>query len=190
MKNMNTFSALNIINRIIDENVQEGDICIDATAGRGNDTLHLCRLVGDSGYVKAFDIQEDAVKSTDSLLAENNLSHRGEAILDSHSNMDKYCIKNTVSFITFNFGWLPNGDHTINTKKETSIEAIKKGLELLKNGGIMSLIIYYGKETGFEEKDAILEFLPSLDSKKYTVIEMPFVNRPNCPPIPIIIIKH
>ena len=54
----------------------------------------------------------------------------------------------------------------------------------------MSLIIYYGKETGFEEKDAILEFLPSLDSKKYTVIEMPFVNRPNCPPIPIIIIKH
>lgn len=190
MKNMNSFSALNIINRIIDENVKEGDICIDATAGRGNDTLHLCRLVGDSGHVAAFDIQVDAVNSTKLLLSENGLSHRGDAILDSHSNMDNYFKEDSISFITFNFGWLPNGNHEINTKKETSIEAIEKGLRLLKKGGIMSLIIYYGRETGFEEKDAILEFLPALDSKKYTVIEMPFVNRQNCPPIPIIIIKH
>ena len=53
----------------------------------------------------------------------------------------------------------------------------------------MTLIIYYGRETGFEERDAILEFLPTLDCTKYTVIEMPFVNRKNCPPIPIIIIN-
>ena len=53
----------------------------------------------------------------------------------------------------------------------------------------MTLIIYYGRETGFEEKDALLEFLPTLDSFKYTVIEMPFVNRKNCPPIPIVILK-
>lgn len=190
MRNMNSFSALNIINKIIDENVHEGDICIDATAGRGNDTLHLCKLVGESGQVTAFDIQKDAVNSTNTLLNENGLSHRGKAVLDSHSNIDKYFSEDTISFITFNFGWLPNGDHTINTKKETSIEAIEKGLKLLKKGGIMSLIIYYGKETGFEEKEAILNFLPTVDSKRFTVIEMPFVNRQNCPPIPIIIIKH
>ncbi len=189
MKRMNSFSALDIINRVIDENVKEGDLCIDATAGRGNDTLHLCRLVGDSGKVTAFDIQPDAVESTKKLLSDNNMAHRADVRLQSHSEMDTLFEENSVSFITFNFGWLPKGDHNIFTRKETSIEAINKGLKLLKNGGIMSLIIYYGRETGFDERDALLEFLPTLDSRLYTVVEMPFVNRPNCPPIPIIIIK-
>ncbi len=189
MRSMNSFSALDIIKRVIDENVKEGDICIDATAGRGNDTLHLCSLVGDSGKVTAFDIQQDAVDSTKALLEKNGVAHRADVRLQSHSEMDSLFEEETVSLITFNFGWLPKGDHNIFTQKETSIEAIEKGLKLLKNGGIMTLIIYYGRETGFEERDALLEYLPTLDSRKYTVVEMPFVNRPNCPPIPIVIIK-
>lgn len=189
MKRMNSFSALDIINRVIDETVKEGDICIDATAGRGNDTLHLCRLTGDTGRVIAFDIQQDAVDSTRQLLEENGMAHRAEVHLASHSEMDKYAEEESVSLITFNFGWLPKGDHNIFTHKETSIAAIEKGLSLLKNGGIMTLIIYYGRETGFEERDALLEYLPALDNRKYTVVEMPFVNRPNCPPIPVVIIK-
>ena len=40
-----------------------------------------------------------------------------------------------------------------------------------------------------EERDALLEFLPTIDSSRFTVIEMPFVNRPNCPPIPVLILK-
>lgn len=189
MRGMNSFSALNIINRIIDESVGEGDICIDATAGRGNDTLHLCRLVGDTGHVTAFDIQQDAVDSTRELLKRHGMANRADVRLQSHSEMDSLFEEGTVSFITFNFGWLPKGDHNIFTKKDTSIQAIEKGLKLLKNGGMMSLIIYYGRETGFEERDALLQYLPTLDSRLYTVIEMPFVNRQNCPPIPIIIIK-
>ena len=185
----NKFSALEIINRVLDENVSEGDICIDATAGRGFDTLHLCRLVGESGHVTAFDIQQEAVDSTKELLEKNGMSSRADVILSSHSEMDKYCKEGTASCIAFNFGWLPKGNHNINTRRETSIPAIEKGLKLLKKGGVMTLIIYYGRETGFEERDAILEFLPTLDCTKYTVIEMPFVNRKNCPPIPIIIIN-
>ena len=184
-----SFSALDIIKRVITETVKEGDICIDATAGRGNDTLLLCSLVGDSGRITAFDIQQDAVESTRQLLEENGVSNRADVLLKSHSEMDTLFEENTVSCITFNFGWLPKGDHTVFTKKETSIEAIEKGLRLLKSGGVMTLIIYYGRDTGFEERDAILEYLPTVDSSKYTVVEMPFVNRPNCPPIPVVIIK-
>ncbi len=189
MKRMNSFSALDIINRVMDEAVKEGDICIDATAGRGFDTLHLCKLVGESGHVTAFDIQQEAVDSTKELLAKHDMTDRADVLLKSHSEMDALFEEESVSLIAFNFGWLPKGDHHINTKKETSIAAIEKGLKLLKNGGIMTLIIYYGRETGFEERDAILEYLPTLDNKAYTVIEMPFVNRTNCPPIPIVIIK-
>ncbi len=189
MRNMNSFSALDIINRVIDENVHEGDLCIDATAGRGNDTLHLCRLVGESGHVTAFDVQQEAVDSTKALLAAKGMLSRADVRLQSHSEMDTLFEEESVSLITFNFGWLPKGDHNIFTQKETSIPAIEKGLRLLKQGGIMTLVIYYGRETGFEERDALLEFFPTLDSRRYTVIEMPFVNRPNCPPIPVVIIK-
>ncbi len=183
------FSALNIIQKLITERVKPGDICIDATAGRGNDTLFLAKLVGDSGHVTAFDIQQDAVDSTRRLLEENGMSHRADVHLKSHSEMDEFAEDGTVSCITFNFGWLPKGDHNIFTNKSTSIPAIEKGLKLLKSGGMMTLIIYYGRETGFEERDALLEYLPTIDSSRYTVIEMPFVNRPNCPPIPIVILK-
>lgn len=184
-----SFSALDIISKVIREHVRPGDICIDATAGRGNDTAMLCELVGDTGHVLAFDIQEDAISSTRKLLEERNLLSRAELHLESHSEMGKYLQEETVSCITFNFGWLPKGDHNIFTKKETSIPAIEAGLKLLSDGGIMTLILYYGRETGFEEKDALLSYLPTLDSSKYTVVEMPFVNRSNCPPIPIIIFK-
>lgn len=183
------FSALNIIHRVISEKVQPGDICIDATAGRGNDTLFLAKLVGETGHVTAFDIQQDAVDSTRELLAANGMSDRADVLLKSHSEMDEVAEENTVSCITFNFGWLPKGDHNVFTNKSTSIPAIEKGLKLLKSGGVMTLIIYYGRETGFEERDALLEYLPTIDSSRFTVIEMPFVNRPNCPPIPILILK-
>ncbi|MBQ8568790.1 MAG: class I SAM-dependent methyltransferase [Oscillospiraceae bacterium] len=189
MAKRKSFNALDIIKRTIAETVHEGDICIDATAGRGNDTAFLCGLVGESGHVTAFDVQQEAVDSTKALLCEKGLSSRADVLLCSHSEMDKYAEEGTVSCITFNFGWLPKGDHTVSTKKETSIEAIKKGLRLLKKDGIMTLIIYYGRDTGFEERDALLEYLPTIDSEKYTVLEMPFVNRPNCPPIPVIIMR-
>lgn len=184
-----SFSALDIIQKVIREHVQEGDLCIDATAGRGNDTVFLSELVGPTGKVLAFDIQEDAVNSTRALLEEKGFSDRAEVFLQSHSEMGSHAQAGTVSCITFNFGWLPKGDHNIFTRKETSIPAIEAGLELLADGGIMTLIIYYGRETGFEEKDALLSFFPTIDSSKYTVVEMPFVNRNNCPPIPIVIFK-
>ena len=182
------FSALQIIQHILKLHVQEGDFCIDATAGRGKDTLFLSELVGESGHVTAFDIQQEAVDSTRELLLKNQKSNF-DVILDSHANMQNYFQTGTVSCITFNFGWLPAGNHHIFTKPESSIEAIRQGLRLLKPDGIMTLILYYGRETGFQERDALLEFLPTLDSNLYTVIEMPFVNRQNCPPIPIVIFK-
>lgn len=183
------FSALNIIHKIVREKVQPGDICIDATAGRGNDTLLLSQLVGSEGRVTAFDIQPEAVESTRALLEANGMTDCAQVLLKSHSEMDELFEEDTVSCIMFNFGWLPKGNHNIFTNKSTSIPAIEKGLKLLKSGGIMTLIIYYGRETGFEERDALLEYLPTIDSSRYTVIEMPFVNRQNCPPIPIIILK-
>lgn len=161
--------------------ISEGDLCIDATAGRGNDTLFLCHEVGDSGRVLAFDIQEEAVKSTKELLEAEG--RKAEVYHESHTKMDQYVGAGQASAIVFNFGYLPGGDHQIATQKETSIEAISKGLALLKVKGVMALCIYHGGDTGFEERDALLAYLKTLDTKKYTVIVSDFYNRPNHPPI-------
>ena len=183
------FSALQIIHRVLEEHINPGDLCIDATAGRGKDTLFLANLVGETGHVTAFDIQQDAVDSTRALLEQNGVSERCTVIHGSHSEMAEHAQEGTVSAITFNFGWLPGGDHNVFTKPDSSIRAIEEGLRLLKEDGIMTLILYYGRETGCAERDALLDFLPTLDSDRYTVVEMPFVNRQNCPPIPIVIFK-
>ena len=175
--------------RFIRDHVKEGDICIDATAGNGNDTLALCELVGQNGKVIAFDIQEQAIKNTQKRLEEHGVLDRAEVILESHINMAKYAEADSVSCITFNFGYLPGGDHNLATRKDSSIAAIHEGLRLLKKGGMMSLCIYSGGDSGFEERDAILEELKTLDGKKYLVIVSQYYNRPNNPPIPAMLIK-
>ncbi len=168
--------------------VQKGDICVDATAGNGNDTEYLCKLVGEKGKVYAFDIQEQALSNTKERLERQGLT--AELILDGHEKMADYVgEKENVSCIVFNFGYLPGGNHELATKAKTSIQAIQEGLELLKKGGSMCLCIYSGGDSGFEERDAILDYLKQLDSKKYLVMTMEYYNRPNNPPMPVLIKK-
>lgn len=162
---------------------------MDATMGNGHDTLFLCKMAGETGKVLAFDIQRQALSETEKLLKQENVWERAELYLDSHSNMDKYLEKESADGIYFNFGYLPGGDHTLSTKADTSVEAVQKGLQILKKGGVMALCIYSGGDTGFEEKDKILEYLKELDDRKYIVILNQYYNRKNNPPIPVFVVK-
>ena len=56
--------------------------------------------------------------------------------------------------------------------------------------GMMSLCIYSGGDTGFEERDAILDYLKQLDPTQYMVLLSCYYNRPNNPPIPVFILRH
>ncbi|MBQ9276653.1 MAG: class I SAM-dependent methyltransferase [Clostridia bacterium] len=181
-------NALTIVHGTIKQYVKEGALCIDATAGRGYDTAFLAELVGKSGRVIAFDIQQEAVDSTKKLLEEKGLS--ADVILDSHSNMDKYADENTVDCIVFNLGYLPRGNHAIFTHFDSTRQAIEKGLKLLKAGGLMCVSVYYGGDSGYEEKDALLPWLKTLDDSKYQVLATFFYNWKKDPPIPIFIIKN
>lgn len=181
-------NALDLVHNFITSRVCEGDICIDATAGRGYDTAFLCRLVGERGRVIAFDIQQQAIDSTRSLLEKNGLS--AEVHLDSHVNMADYVENESVSCIVFNLGYLPGGDHSIFTHAESSIAAISSGLELMKKGGIMCISIYHGGATGYEERNMLLEWLKSLDNQRFQVLVTYFHNWFNDPPIPVFIIKN
>ena len=69
---------------VIKSQAQAGGFYIDATMGKGNDTLMLCRLAGNAGRVLAFDIQEEALRITEERLKEQGMSHLAELILDGH----------------------------------------------------------------------------------------------------------
>lgn len=186
---MKNYQITQWVHHFIKEQIKEGDICIDATMGNGHDSSFLAELVGQTGKVYAFDVQELALKNTRERLQKKKLLDRCQLILDSHENMGNYVKKESVSCIVFNFGYLPRGDHKKATKADTSIKAIKIGLDLLEKKGLMTLCIYSGGDTGFEERDAILAYIKNLDSKKYLVIQTEYVNRQNHPPIPVLIIK-
>ena len=169
--------------------VKPGDLCIDATMGNGHDTLLLSQLTGPTGRVLAFDIQEIALQETKKRLDAQQADKNVTLLLESHTHMIDYADPETVSCIVFNFGYLPSGDHSIATHKDTSIQAIEQGLTLLKKHCLMSLCIYSGGDSGFEEKNAVLSYIKELDSKKYLVIISEYANRPNNPPIPVLIVK-
>ncbi len=183
-------NTLGLAHEFLSHKVLRGGLCIDATMGRGKDTAFLCELVGEEGKVIAFDIQQEAVDSTEKLLNEKGLRNRAELHLVSHTEMDRYAAPGTVDAVVFNFGYLPGGDHTIFTHPDTSIIALEKALGLLKDKGVVCACIYHGGDTGYEERDRLLAYLKTLDPGKYTVLFTDFWNRPGDPPIPVFILKE
>ena len=182
-------NSLTQSHRIIESIVERGDLAVDATAGNGNDTVFLAGLVGEQGRVFSFDIQEKALNSTEKKLIDRQLRGRVELINDGHQNMKNY-IREPVKAIMFNLGYLPGGDHTVGTKGNTTIEAIKNSMELITLHGIISIVVYYGGDSGFDEKNQVMEFIRTIDCKQFTVMRTDFVNQINCPPILICIEKN
>lgn len=187
---MKNYQITEWIHHFIKEHVQPGDICVDATMGNGNDTALLSHLSGEKGRVLAFDVQQIALDHTREKLEKEQCPKNWELYLESHENMDKYLETETVSCITFNLGYLPGGDHAKATQADSSIRALETGLKLLKKKGLMTLCIYSGGDTGFAEKEAMLKYIRQLDPKKYLVVCSEYLNRPNNPPIPVLIIKN
>lgn len=178
----NIFSNLSLFSHYLLQNVlKPGDYAIDATAGNGNDTLFLAKTVTESGKVFAFDIQEKALKITEDLLKANNINPGVQLINCGHENMDKK-INNKVKAVMFNLGYLPGGDHLVITQPETTLAGIRHGLNLLAQGGIITITIYCGHQGAKEEKEAVEQLLEGLDSKKWDVLKWSFLNKSTSAP--------
>ena len=169
------------------KHIEQGAHVIDATAGNGHDTLFLANLVGSKGFVYAFDIQKEAVRHTKNKLENNNLSQRVNVIHDGHENLKNY-IDEPVSGIIFNLGYLPHGNKNIITKPKTTIPAVKAGLDLLENKGLLVLVIYVGHPGRQKELDSLMTYSRNLNSKLYNVLHYHFLNQ-NQPPAELLAIK-
>lgn len=152
------------------------DTTIDCTMGRGKDTLFLSSF---SSKVYSFDIQTSAIEQTEKLLKENNVNNV-YLIKDSHANVKNY-VKEYVTGVIFNLGYLPDGDKTITTIAEESLKAIMNCLDLLKIGGVCCVVVYPGHAEGQRESVVIETALRGIDQKKYDCLKYEFINWKNKP---------
>ena len=121
-------------------------------------------------------------------MKKNNLLSRVKLILDGHENIDNY-VKEEISCVIFNLGYLPRADHSVITKPSTTLQAIEKSLKLLKPYGIISIALYTGHEGGVDEKNAVYDYVMNLDQIYYNVLKCDFVNQKNNPPQLLLIEK-
>lgn len=168
-------SARYLAQDILKQILQPGDTAIDATMGNGHDTAFLCETVGAAGHVYAFDIQQQAVSSTEALLCREGLQDRASLFCCGHQRMDE-CVRDRVRAVVFNLGWLPGGDHSVTTRWETTQEAVLKALDLLLPGGVLVLCAYPGHPEGDRERLELTGFFSALSNKTYNVLHQHFLN--------------
>ena len=164
----------------IKEHIRPGDVCIDATMGNGHDTEFLSKTVGENGHVFAFDIQEQALASTEEHLKKSGCPQNYTLILDSHHNVKKYV---DVPFKAgmFNLGYLPGSDKSVTTMRKTTLPAIEAAISLMDRDAVIIVAIYPGHPEGEAEGKEICEYLSSISRHKICATQVKILNSPTSP---------
>ena len=160
--------------------LKEGDVCADFTMGNGHDTEFLSKTVGEVGKVYAFDIQKAAVESTAKNLKAAGCPENYVLINDSHHNLKKY-ITEPIKAGMFNLGYLPGGDKSITTMRETTLPAISDAIDMLGKDACLNIAVYPGHKEGELEGEEICEMLSKLSRYKLCVTKVKILNSPTSP---------
>ena len=180
-------TAVKFVQDFLASRLPEPKLLVDATCGNGGDTAFLCYLAGKEGRVLGFDIQPEAIASTEKNLAAKGLS--AELHCDSHANLLQYVTPGTADAVMFNFGWLPGADHNVFSHASSSIPALEAALDALRPGGVLSAILYSGRVIGSDEKTEILNWMRTLPLSRCTVLVCGFANWAETAPLPCFVLK-
>lgn len=164
-----------------------GDLAIDATAGNGHDTEKMAQLVGTTGRVIVIDIQEGAIATTRERLESANALAQCELQVADHASALQSLIDahaNTTSAITFNLGYLPGSDKSIQTNPDSTLAALDASSQLLKTGGLLLVTAYRGHAGGQNEADTVANWMRKIESRDWDVeSHEPIVTGSRIPPI-------
>lgn len=156
--------------------LKDGAVALDATAGRGYDTLFLAKGVLENGRVFAFDIQDEALRQTSEKLSKEGLLDRVSLFKENHREI-KNKINEPLDAVMFNLGYLPGSDQLVHTNPLDTLEAMTGALELLVDKGRMSVVVYTGHKGAAKEARVVSAFAASLE-EKYSVVKLAFWNGP------------
>lgn len=182
---MHSVKVTEFAHRLIARRLQAGDVAVDATAGNGHDTLLLAGIVGDTGEVFAFDVQACALAATATSLRDKSLDRKVHLHQRGHEDLAEVvpgCYHGRVSAVMFNLGYLPGGDKSLITREQTTLSALQQALDILKEGGLCTIVCYPGHEGGAQEAQAVSRFIGGLDHALFRVERHDSEYRVNHPP--------
>ena len=129
------------------------------------------------GLEKLFcmDLQTQAIENTRQKVPDAFFFHQ------CHSNFPQEALSPKLKLIVYNLGYLPGGDKSLTTRVSSTKQSVKRALEVLPNGGALSITFYPGHAEGKDELDTILPYLAALPSTAFTVTKHSWINRKNAP---------
>lgn len=177
-------SLTTLAHQTIQQYLNIGDYAIDATVGNGHDCCFLAKQVGDSGHIFGFDIQSQAITTTQKKCVENQLMPSTTLINSCHSHIKQYIPveqQGKIKAIMFNLGYLPQGDKSIITVPHSTLIALNSALDLLDSNGIMTITAYLGHLGGKTEADQIKQWIQQLADHAYKIQIIPSSDKPTAP---------
>jgi len=182
-------TATQIFKMLITPFLHDGMTAVDCTVGNGHDTLFLAEQAGQGGKVYGFDVQASAIEATQKKINEHVGIAPVELFLKGHENL-KACVDEPVDLVVYNLGYLPRHDKSITTMTDTTLESVKQAMEIIKPGGVVSVIAYPGHDEGANELAGLSKFLREIDQTEFDVLKSEFINQKNRPPILFLIEKR
>ena len=143
---------LNVAHEIFREHLKQGDHVFDATCGNGHDTLLVASLVLPGGEIWACDLQEEAIQKSKILLGEE-ISGLIKWRIGSHAEIPKEIADNSLDLAIYNLGYLPGGNKTLITQKESTLKSLSLILEKLKGGDFYRSPLILAMQAGMRRKE-------------------------------------
>ena len=143
------------------EVIAPGDLVIDATCGKGHDTLFLTELGAE---VVAYDIQEEAIEATRQKVPAARFR------LQSHAHFEE----KEAALIVYNLGYLPGGDKSRTTHTTSTLQSVKHALQIATKA--ISITCYPGHPEGAREEALLLDFLKGIDKKQWCICHHRWLN--------------
>lgn len=163
--------------------LKHAKIIVDATCGNGYDLLYLYKHSLKKSHIYTFDIQENALQySKERLFSTTEYTNKVTFICDNHKNLNNHNIPTPYDLVVFNLGYLPKGDHSLTTKAESTILAIKSAMENLSKYGLITVVAYPGTPYGELEKNEVYDFLKTISQKTFDIAHWKPINQKNNPP--------
>lgn len=166
--------------------LKEGMVVADCTLGNGYDAERMLEVIGKSGWLYGFDIQDQALmKTRERLKSFNNFTLYRE----SHEYIKTYLSNESLDAAVFNLGYLPSGDRQITTLAESTLKSVKATLDCLKIGGLLGITVYRGHPQGADEDRVLSPYLESLNADQYHLLHCEYPNQGNKVPHVYYVIK-
>lgn len=168
---------IDFAHQLLKEHLKREDVAVDMTVGNGNDTIFLSTLCS---HVYGFDIQKQAIDKVTALLQEKHIDNV-TLLKKSHDQILQFVHEPVKAFI-FNLGYLPGGDKSITTKKNTTLKAVLDALTILAEEGVLVLVCYPGHLEGKKEALSLIQMLQQFPQQQYEVLQYSFINQIHEPP--------